>query len=120
MLYYYLTTWVESTFTESTATWTESTTGVKETNAAAVTSVFSVFPNPSVQQFNCIIANQLGKTLRVIITDALGKSVYEEQWNINKALYKSQINTSNLSGGSYFVTIKGDNILETKKILIQK
>jgi hypothetical protein len=35
-------------------------------------------------------------------------------------LYKTQINTHDLSNGCYFVTIKGDNIHETKKILIQK
>ena len=98
----------------------ESTTGVKETNSPTVASVFSVFPNPSAQQLNCIIANQTGKTLQFTITDALGRIVTEELWNINRVLYKSQINTNNISDGCYFVTIKGDNIHETKKIIIQK
>jgi hypothetical protein len=46
--------------------------------------------------------------------------VREESWNINRTLYKAQININDLKDGCYFMTIKGDNIHETKKILIQK
>lgn len=98
----------------------ETSVGIKENQTTGKTSVFSVFPNPSTDQLNCIIANQTDKKLHFIITDILGKIVIEEVWDINRALYKTQINTSHLSDGCYYVTIKGDYILETKKIVIQK
>jgi hypothetical protein len=58
--------------------------------------------------------------LQFTVTDVLGKIVTDESLTINRVLYKTQINTHDLSNGCYFVTIKGDNLHETKKILIQK
>lgn len=98
----------------------ESTTGIKETEAPAVTSAFSVFPNPASNQLNCIIANQSNMNLQLTITDVLGKTMVKETLNIDRLLYKTTVNTTGLSDGCYFVTIQGDNIHETKKILIQK
>ncbi|MBI3520588.1 MAG: T9SS type A sorting domain-containing protein, partial [Bacteroidetes bacterium] len=40
--------------------------------------------------------------------------------SVNQLLYKASIYTGNLEDGCYFVTIKGNNINETKKIIIQK
>lgn len=98
----------------------ESTTGIKENVMPELSTAFSVFPNPANDQLYCILANQTNKNLQFSITDVLGKTVMQETLNITNMLYKGNFNTGSLSNGCYFVTIKGDNIHETKKILIQK
>ena len=83
-------------------------------------SMFSVYPNPAKDEIHFLIANQSHKNIQCTITDVLGKIVYTESLNINEAFYKTTIHTSVLNNGCYFVTLKGNNLNETKKILIQK
>jgi choice-of-anchor B domain-containing protein len=82
-------------------------------------SMFSVYPNPAKDEIHFLIANQFNKNIQCTITDVLGKLVYNETLNINETFYKTAIHTSILNNGCYFVTLKGNNINETKKILIQ-
>ena len=84
------------------------------------TSMFSVYPNPAKDEIHFLIANQFNKNIQCTITDVFGKIVYTESLNINEAFYKTTIHTSALNNGCYFVTLKGNNLNETKKILIQK
>ncbi len=98
----------------------KSSVGVKENTLPSIKSVFSVFPNPANQSVNCLIANQNGKNVELSITNALGQVVAEETWAVSQLLFKTSVNTSTLEEGCYFVTIKGNNLKETKKIIIQK
>lgn len=93
-------------------------TSVKE--ALVPSSVFSVFPNPARNELNLLIANQNNKTLNYTITDVLGKIVEDNSIEINNMVYKTSVNTSSFSSGCYFVTLKGNNLNETKKVIIQK
>lgn len=92
--------------------------GVKEQSSQS--SMFSVYPNPAKDEIHFLIANQSHKNIQCTITDVLGKIVYTETLNINDAFYKTTIHISGLTNGCYFVTLKGNNLNETKKILIQK
>ncbi|MBL7935847.1 MAG: choice-of-anchor B family protein [Bacteroidia bacterium] len=92
--------------------------GINENNLPL--SVFSVYPNPAQSELNFLIANQLGNTIQCTITDILGKIVFEKTIIINEAFYKTSIDTNPLNNGCYFITLKGKNINETKKVLIQK
>lgn len=83
-------------------------------------SLFSVYPNPAQNELHFIITRQLNKNIECVINDMLGKTVIENIMQITDDFYKSAINTSSLSEGCYFVTLKGDGINETKKIIIQK
>lgn len=83
-------------------------------------SMFSVYPNPAKDEIHFLIANQSQKNIQCFITDILGKTVYNEVLNINEAFYKTSIHTNDLNNGCYFITLKGNNINETKKIIIQK
>ena len=82
-------------------------------------SAFSVYPNPASNEINFLIANQFRKTITCVITDMLGKVVLENSFIINDDFYKTAINTNSLKNGCYFVTLKGTNSNETKKIIIQ-
>ena len=83
-------------------------------------SLFSVYPNPAKNELHVIITRQLNKNVECVITDVLGKLVIENTMLITDDFFKLTINTSSLSEGCYFVTLKGDNMNETKKIIIQK
>jgi choice-of-anchor B domain-containing protein len=98
----------------------KSTVGIKERELTGVSDIFSVSPNPVNANLNCMIANQNGKYIQFSITDVVGKTIVSEKWNVDRDLYKTQVSTTHLSDGCYFVTIKGDKLLETKKIIIQK
>jgi hypothetical protein len=82
-------------------------------------STFSVYPNPASNEINFLIANQFRKTITCVITDMLGNVVLENSFIINDDFYKTVINTNSLKNGCYFVTLKGTNSNETKKIIIQ-
>ena len=82
-------------------------------------SQFSIYPNPSKNNFTIYIANQLNQTLSYCITDVSGKIIEENNIHSNESLFKQSINASHLTDGCYFITLKGSNINETKKIIIQ-
>lgn len=96
----------------------KSTTQVKEIKPNYIG--FSVYPNPTNNELYFLIANLNNQELQCVITDALGKIVLENTINANSAFYKTSINVSDLADGCYFVTLKGNNLNQTKKIIIQK
>lgn len=83
-------------------------------------SSFSVYPNPAANELNLIIANQNDKAVTYILTDVTGKIVLKNSLDISEPLFKSSLNISHLNSGCYFITLNGEHISETKKILIQK
>jgi hypothetical protein len=83
-------------------------------------SLFSVYPNPASNELSLLIANQHSRSVQCVITDVLGKVVVEKTLEISDPFYKTTLNTGNLNNGCYFVTLKGNTIHETKKILIQR
>ena len=95
----------------------KSTVGIKEQTTPS--SQFSIYPIPAKNEIHFLIANQGKTTIQCVITDVSGKTVIEETLMINDPFYKTTINTNKLKDGCYFVTLKGSNINETKKIIIQ-
>ena len=92
--------------------------GINEGNSSS--SVFSMYPNPAINQLHIAIANQQSKSITYSITDITGQLIEEHKLEVSSALFKTIINTNQLSNGCYFVTLKGINLNETKKIIIQK
>ena len=50
----------------------------------------------------------------------LGKTISTEILNIHDSFFRTTISTHQLNNGCYFITLKGSEINETKKILIKK
>lgn len=93
-------------------------TSVKEQSITG--SVFSVYPNPAQNELLVLVASQNNKDVAIEITDVLGKMIQTVTAETNGLLSKNTINTSGYAAGCYYVTVKGNNLLETKKIIIQK
>ncbi len=77
-----------------------------------------IYPNPVVDEFY-IKGNFSGdKNVSVEIIDKTGRILYRQKANIGSRRIK--INTSDISSGIYFVKVKGNTHLVTKKIMINK
>jgi hypothetical protein len=71
----------------------------------------NIYPNPSNDFVNIEIGQNENKMGSIIITDVLGKKVFESK-------FENKINISNLNHGVYFITlISNENKKFTKKII---
>lgn len=90
---------------------------VLSTEVAAVRSNFSVYPNPNKGTFN-IELKDLVENYSIEVFDNSGRIVFEKQYNQNNSL-SQEISLDAVSSGVYFVTIKSNDVLTTKKIIIE-
>jgi hypothetical protein len=66
----------------------------------------TIYPNPIVSSTTINIdRNDPNSTLLMVITDMLGKTVYQKQLSTGNFNIKQQVDFSNLSKGTYFVTV---------------
>lgn len=94
---------------------------VNNLNKNKINSI-ELYPNPSSDNtslsFNLVEENKIS----IFISDILGNeniTLYNNDF-LEKGEYKFSISTSNLSNGIYFISIKIDGVVETKKLIINK
>jgi hypothetical protein len=80
-------------------------------------SIFSVYPNPNNGTFN-IQFKSIVTDFNVEVFDVTGKVIYNNQFNQNSDLVK-EIKLNQISKGVYFMNIKTNEGLITKKIIIE-
>jgi hypothetical protein len=80
-------------------------------------SSFIIYPNPNKGIFN-IQFNDVVTDFNVEVFDVTGKMVFVNQYSQNTDLIK-EIKLDNINGGVYFMNIKTDSGLVTKKIIIE-
>ena len=78
---------------------------------------FSIYPNPTIGSFT-IEFKELANSYSVEVFDMTGKTIYENNYDQTANLVQ-EINLDNASSGVYFVNIKSDKGLVTKKLIIQ-
>lgn len=77
-----------------------------------------IFPNPAQDNINVQFRDDHSKAVTIKILDVSGKNILTEiMYNI-KAKDKFTINTTDLSPGTYFIQISGENINLSDKIFI--
>lgn len=77
-------------------------------------SEISIYPNPA--KDNITVSNSNNQSAVLYIYNIIGKLVRTEFINIDN----QKINIANLSNGIYMIEIKGSNILEKQKLIIQR
>jgi choice-of-anchor B domain-containing protein len=82
-------------------------------------SSMSIYPNPSKDYVTLYIANQFNEDISYYLSDIYGNILEQNKIYCTELLFKQTMNTSYLKNGCYFITIKGNQIQETKKIIIQ-
>lgn len=88
-----------------------SLTGVNNPISSSVT--ISIYPNPNNGKF-VIESNEINSNYDIIITDMIGKLVFE-QHNQNQ---KSEIDLGVITSGSYFIQIKTENDVINQRLII--
>ena len=78
---------------------------------------FNLYPNPSKGSFT-IQFKDLMNSFSVEVFDVTGKTVYENEYDQSANLVQ-MINLDNPTSGVYFVNIKSDKGIVTKKLIIQ-
>ncbi len=78
---------------------------------------FSIYPNPSKGSFT-IQFKDLMNSFSVEVFDVTGKTIYENNYEQSAGLTQV-VNLDHATSGVYFVNIKSDNGIVTKKLLIQ-
>ncbi len=77
---------------------------------------FSVYPNPAKENLYIKLNNDLlALQTSIKITNLLGENIISEIITSNNFT----INTNNLKGGVYFVTIENKDVKSTQKIIIE-
>lgn len=75
-----------------------------------------IFPNPSDNEINISFNGRIIELVEIIITDNLGKKVFEDIFPYSESI---KINTKAFSKGLYFSTIIYGNRQQTQKLLIK-
>ena len=78
---------------------------------------FVIYPNPNKGTFN-IQFSEIVNDYSVQIIDQAGRVVFENKYSGNNSLTQD-MNFNATAAGVYFVTIKSDDFITTKKVLIQ-
>jgi hypothetical protein len=93
----------------------DSTTGVADFEFE--NSKVTVYPNPAKDFINISIPETENKNLEITIIDALGRSVYKTQYEINNTKSEIKINLSNFLNGIYFVEVTNGKEKAIKKFI---
>jgi hypothetical protein len=86
-------------------------------NTKFVDNNFSLYPNPNKGTFTIEFKEVTG-SYSVEVFDVTGQTIYENNYDQSAGLTQT-INLQNTTAGVYFVNIKTENGLVTKKLLIQ-
>ncbi len=86
-------------------------------NTQFVENTFSLYPNPNKGSFT-IEFKELTGSYSVEVFDVTGQTVYENNYDQSAGLIQT-INLQNTSTGVYFINVKTENGLITKKLIIQ-
>jgi len=79
----------------------------------------SVYPNPVSEFVNIKINNEVQFDGSIIINDLAGRVVYNSTFNNLGGNAPVTINTNNFVKGLYTITIFGDDIMETRKLVVR-
>ena len=78
---------------------------------------FSIFPSPSNGSFTIQLKEQLAN-YEVEVFDGLGRVVFDQRFLNNQDLQQN-ISLTNAQAGIYYVSIKSNDAVYTKKIIVQ-
>lgn len=78
-----------------------------------------IFPNPMQEVF--IIKGELktGKSIRIAVRDALGKTIFETQNAIPNEYFETQVETQSWPSGAYYLTISSEKSSVSKLLIKQ-
>jgi hypothetical protein len=86
-------------------------------NETFLENQFSIYPNPNKGSFT-IEFKELANSFSVEVYDVTGKTIFENNYD-QSANPSQMINLDNVNRGIYFINVKSDKGLVTKKLVIE-
>ena len=80
--------------------------------------VTKIFPNPAINEVNVSMEIPFDTEMRIEIKDLLGRVVYSKSMNMSAGNQEFNINTQELSQGTYVISTYIDNLPETNNKLV--
>ncbi len=82
--------------------------------------VYSNYPNPAQQSTNVSFSTPVSGDVNIVMIDALGRQVYNQNMTSKTGLNTVNINTANFKSGVYMYTIQFNGKSVTKKMIVNK
>lgn len=95
------------------------TLDVIEVNEAETVGV-KLFPNPSSTVTNVEFTNNYASNTTITVVNAVGQQVYFEDLGVVEGTYTAELNVASFESGIYFVNIKTENSVITKRLSVNK
>ncbi len=91
--------------------------GYQETFAGAA---MTVYPNPSEGVFTLELNGLSSEALSLVVVDAGGRTVKEEQLSTNNTSLRTQLDLGHLDNGIYFLVLRSGDATKTVKLVLNK
>ena len=78
-----------------------------------------VYPNPATDVLNIEVNASQSSAMNISVFNIMGQKVMEDNVNISTGVSRPSINTSSLSSGVYFVTVKANGFENTQKFIVK-
>jgi len=79
----------------------------------------SIYPNPSDGIFNANFENEDAQEMDLVVTDISGRLINKTQIQSESGIYNSKIDLSNQPKGIYILSIKGDNTVINRRLIVR-
>ena len=96
------------------------TMGVDNIKNIKQTAGLRIFPNPAGNAFSIVTDLANAEAARITVANTQGQVVFSQEANISSGAQQTNVNTSNLASGVYFVTLEHARGRETAKVVILK
>ncbi len=83
-------------------------------------SSITLVPNPSTGTFVVNLDSESSQKAEITVNNQLGSVIYENKFNIEEGSNKLSLNIANAENGIYYVNVKTEKYLTTKKLLLIK
>lgn len=80
---------------------------------------FTVYPNPATNVVNIAINNETAFNGNILITDMSGRLIYSSDIGNSVSNAPFSVNISNFVKGLYFITLQGNGVKETRKLIVR-
>jgi hypothetical protein len=92
---------------------------IPENNAINPMTTTRVYPNPTTDVLNIEVNASQAAEMSIKVYNIMGQNVMNETVNINTGINCPSINTSELTSGIYFVTVKANGFENTMKFIVK-
>ncbi|MCD6011500.1 MAG: C-terminal target protein [Flavipsychrobacter sp.] len=79
-----------------------------------------IYPNPTTGKINIRWAEQTTGTATLSVTNVVGQEVYNTQLNLSQPSGETQANLGNLTNGVYLLSVKGEHLNYTWRLVIEQ